>query len=175
MTRQLLLALAMTCASALAPVAQEIPLEYRVKAAFLYNFVKYVEWPEPRSSRIKICVAGQNPFGTVLEDVLRDERVRGTPLFTETILEPLPGCHVLFTPKTSRIPVYLTAAAGAPILTVGETPDFIERGGIIRFYLDSGSNVRFEINRAAADRANLRISSRLLQLARLAEPGGETR
>lgn len=175
MTRRLLLALAIACAGTLATMTQEIPLEYRVKAAFLYNFVKYVEWPEPRSSPIKICVAGQNPFGTVLEDVVRDERVRGTPLVTDTILEPLPGCDVIFMPRTSRVPAYLTAAAGMPILTVGETPDFIERGGIIRFYLDSGNNVRFEINRAAAERANLRISSRLLQLARLVDPVRGTR
>ena len=173
-TRRVLLAL-LVGAAALPTPAQEIPLEYRVKAAFLYNFIKYIEWPEPRSARIKICVAGQNPFGTVLEDLLREERVRGTPLFTETIPEPLPGCHVLFTPKTSTVPVYLNSAAGMPILTVGETPDFIERGGIVRFYLEGGSNVRFEINRAAADRAGLRISSRLLQLARLVEPAGEQR
>ena len=173
--RRLLLALLIAGAATLSTPAQEIPLEYQVKAAFLYNFVKYIEWPEPRSSPIKICVAGQNPFGTILEDLLREERVRGTPLVTETIPEPLPGCHVLFTPKTSTVPAYLNAAAGKPILTVGETPDFLARGGIIRFYLEGGSNVRFEINRAAAHRAGLRISSRLLQLARLVDPAGEER
>ena len=175
MMRRVLLALLVGGAGALSITAQEIPLEYRVKAAFLYNFVKYIEWGEPRSSPIRICVAGQNPFGTILEDLLREERVRGTPLVTETIPGPLPGCHVLFTPKTSAVPVYLSATAGKPILTVGETPDYLQRGGIIRFYLEGGSNVRFEINRTAADRAGLRISSRLLQLARLVDPAGEER
>ena len=172
--RRVLLALLIAGAGTLS-TAQEIPLEYRVKAAFLYNFVKYIEWPEPRSSPIKICVAGQNPFGSVLADLLREERVRGAPLFTETIPGPLPGCDVLFMPKTSNVPAYLDAVAGMPTLTVGETPGFIERGGIIRFYLEGGNNVRFEISRAAADRAGLRISSRLLQLARLVDPAGETR
>jgi len=149
--------------------AQDVPLEYRVKAAFLYNFVKYVEWPPHSKPSILICIAGHNPFGDVLTELIRNERVRGLPLATEVILEPRPDCDVLFTPKTSNVPVYLKAAAGTPTLTVGETDRFLEEGGIVRF-VNSGQNVRFEINRAAAERVKLRISSRLLQLARIVEP-----
>ena len=156
-----------------ATTGQEIPSEYRIKAAYLYNFVKYVDWPEKKAA-ILICVAGQNPFGTVLESLVRNERVRGVPLATEVILEPKAGCDVLFTPRTSNVPTYLKAVAGMPTLTVGETDRFIEQGGLVRFIVD-GKNVRFEINPVAADRVKLRISSRLLQLARIVETGTEER
>lgn len=148
--------------------AQEVSLEYRVKAAYLYNFIKFVEWPEPATGPLLVCVAGQNPFGTVLADLVRNERVRGVPVETRVILEPDPECDVLFAPRTSNVAAYLRAAAGTPTLTVGETARFIEQGGIIRLFPE-GLNVRFEINREAAERARLRISSRLLQLARVAD------
>lgn len=156
------------------PVAQDVSLEYRVKAAFLYNFVKFIEWPEYPAGRLRICVAGQNPFGPVLDDLTRNERVRGVPLESTVILEARRECEVLFTPRTSSIPVYLRAVADAPTLTVGETPGFLEQGGMIRFFLD-GINVRFEINRTAVERARLRISARLLQLSRSAEAEAEER
>ena len=154
--------------------AQEVPLEYRVKAAFLYNFVKYVEWPDPQKDQVLICVAGQNPFGTVLEDLVENERIRGKVLKTTVILEPTPECDVVFTPKTSSMSAYLRAASGMPTLTVGETKGYLEQGGVINFIVE-GISVRFEISRAAAARARLRISSRLLQLARNVEPETEER
>ena len=86
------------------------------------------------------------------------------------ILSPEPGCDVIFTPRTANIPAYLQSAAGMPILTVGETPRFIEQGGIVTFFLENGK-VRFEINRSAAERSGLRFSSRLLQLAKIVDPG----
>lgn len=175
MTRRLLLAALLIGAVRGEPLAQDVSGEYRVKAAYLYNFIKYVEWPDTSKGRILICVAGQNPFGPLLESLVRNERVHGVPLATEVILEPRADCDVLFTPRTSQsIPTYLRAAAGLPTLTVGETPRFVEQGGIIEFYLD-GTNVRFEINPAAAARGRLRISSRLLQLARIVEAGSEER
>jgi hypothetical protein len=167
MWRAALTALVLAVRAAL-PGAQEVAVEYQVKAAYLYNFVKYVEWPDKTKQNILICVAGQNPFGPVLDTLTHNERVRGIPLGTEIILEARTDCDVLFTPKTSNVPVYLKAAAGLPILTVGESPRFLEQGGIIRFVVD-GPNVRFEINLAAAERAKLKISSRLLQLARIVE------
>jgi len=173
MTRRLLLAVVAAAASLALPAAQEVSQEYRVKAAYLYNFVKYVEWPESMKGPIRICVAGQNPFGTLLEDLVRNERVRGLSLNAAVILGPEADCHVVFTPRTSNIPVYLRAATGTPTLTVGETTRFIEQGGMINFTLEEGK-VRFEINRSAAERVKLRISSRLLQLARLTN-GSEER
>ena len=175
MTRRLLLtALVIGAVRGAAPLAQDVSREYRVKAAYLYNFVKYVEWPDTSKGRILICIAGQNPFGTQLESLIRNERVHGVPLATEVILEPRADCDVVFTPRTAAIPAYLRAAAGLPTLTIGETPRFVEQGGMIGFYPD-GVNVRFEINPDAAARVKLRISSRLLQLAKIVEPVSEER
>jgi hypothetical protein len=172
--RRLPVALAMACASVVTS-AQEVSQEYQIKAAYLYNFLKYVEWPEPMNRTFMICVAGgQNPFGTVLDRLTSAERVRGNPVKTEIILGPEPSCDVVFTPRNSNIPAYLQAAAGKPVLTIGESPRFIEQGGILNFFLENGK-VRFEINRTAAERAGLRFSSRLLQLAKLVEPGAEER
>lgn len=172
--RRVLLTAVIACGIVVVPHAQEVPQEYQVKAAFLYNFLKYVEWPDRPNRPFVICVAGQNPFGTVLEGLTKNERVGGNPVMTQIILAPEPGCDVIFTPRTANIPAYLNAAAGMPILTVGETPNFIERGGIVNFFLEDGK-VRFEINRNGVERAGLRISSRLLQLARIVNPGGEER
>ena len=165
--RRLPLTVLLIATAQLLPSAQEVSKEYRVKAAFLYNFVKFVEWP-PRaaSGPIMICVAGRNPFGNVLADTVRGEVVAGRTLDARVILEPDDGCHVVFIPDGANARAYLRAARGQPVLTVGETPGFIEQGGLIRFYLDGGT-VRFEIHRDGADRAGLRISSRLLQLARI--------
>jgi len=173
-TRPLLVAALVIGAVRGASLAQEVTREYRVKAAYLYNFVKYVEWPDTSKGRILICVAGQNPFGTELESLVRNERVHGVPLATEVILEGRRDCDVLFTPSTANIPVYLKAVAGLPTLTIGETPRFVQQGGMIGFYPD-GVNVRFEINPAAVARGQLRISSRLLQLARIVETAAEER
>lgn len=147
--------------------AQAVSEEYRVKAAFLYNFLKYVEWPEDApAGPLVICVAGRNPFGTVLEDLVRGEIVEERRVEARVILEPAAGCHLLFVPQGAAMPAYLRAASGQPVFTVGETRAFMDEGGMASFYLDRG-NVRFEINPGAAQRARLRISARLLQLARL--------
>jgi hypothetical protein len=169
MTRALVLAAMIAGGSVAMPQAQDIPHEYQIKAAYLYNFLKYVEWPKPLNRTFLICVAGQNPFGNVLENLTKNERVRGNPVKTETILAPEPGCDVIFTPRTSNMSAYLNAAAGMPILTVGETPNYIERGGIVNFFPEDGK-VRFEINPTAAERAGLRVSSRLLHLAKIVTP-----
>ena len=174
MMRALVLVAMIACGSVAVPRAQDIPQEYQIKAAYLYNFLKYVEWPNPLNRTFLICVAGQNPFGNVLDGLTKNERVRGNPVKTEIILAPEPGCDVIFTPRTSNMSAYLQAAAGMPILTVGETPNYIERGGIVNFFLEDGK-VRFEINRAAAERAGLRVSSRLLHLAKIVTREGEER
>ena len=147
-------------------VAQEVSLEYQVKATYLYNFAKYVQWPAAaRTGPLNFCIAGRNPFGPVLEDTIRNEVVDGRSLTTRTILEPEPGCHVLFVPDGPAVGAYLNAARGTPTLTVGESSDFLARGGIISFVSDGGKYVRFAINTEAAEQAQLQVSARLLQLA----------
>ena len=153
--------------------AQATPLEYQVKAAYLLNFVKFVEWPkELNTGPVTICVARPNPFGESLNDIVRGETISGRPIAVRTIGAPEMGCHVVFVPRGASASAYLAAARGTPTLTVGEEPHFIEQGGIINLVL-TGGNVRFEINQQAAIRAGLTISSRLLRLGQPAAGGAE--
>lgn len=169
---RLLLAAAVIVVTGGALQAQDVPAEYRVKAAYLYNFVKFVEWPLPESSApLTICVAGRNPFGNLLENLVRGELVNGRRLNARVILEPDRDCAAVFVPEGAATSAYLRAARGQPILTIGESGSFIAQGGMARFYIEGG-NVRFEINPGAAEQAGLRISSRLLQLARIVDDRG---
>lgn len=164
------LALAVVLASSAILQGQDIPLEYRVKAAFLFNFAKFVEWPaETADGPLTICVAGRNVFGDALVDTVRGETINGRLLAVRVLLEPEAGCHMIFVPRGAATAAYLRTARSSPSLTVGESPDFIAQGGIVNFTLD-GTSVRFEIDPEAAERVGLRISSRLLRLARA--PGG---
>jgi hypothetical protein len=162
--RTTLVTLLLSCATLR---AQDVALDYRVKAAYIYNFVHYIEYPPDAlgGAPINICVAGRNPFGTLLNDLVQGEDVGGRMLVVRVILEPEPGCHVIFIPRGAAMTAYMQGVGMSPVLTIGETPEFMEAGGIITFVLD-GRNVRFEINQEAAMRARLQISSRLLRLAR---------
>jgi hypothetical protein len=161
--RRWLASIAIVAAGA-AGAAQEMPLEYRVKAAYLFNFLKYVEWPVADASRpLVLCVAGRNPFGDVLLETISGERIADREVTARTITEPDAGCDAIFVPRDTMAAPYLRAAPGA--LTVGEAPDFLVNGGIILFVQD-GRNVRFQISEDQASRAGLRISSRLLRLSR---------
>ena len=153
------------------------PKEYQVKALFIFNFIQFVEWPAAAfpdaASPIRIGVLGDDPFAGGLEAAVRGETVRQRPLVIARAarVEELQNCHVLFVSRSERprIPGILSALEGKPILTVGDQPDFARRGGMINFYLE-GHKVRFEINRAAAQRGGLKLSSQLLGLARLVGP-----
>jgi hypothetical protein len=162
--KKALLLFLFSCATAW---AQEVTLEYRVKAAYIYNFVRFVDWPAGAlgDGPLNICVAGRNPFGSALGEMVQGEDVDGRALVVRVILEPEPGCHVMFIPRGAAMSAYLRAIGSSPVLTIGETPEFAHDGGIITFVLEGGS-VRFEINQEAATRARLQVSSRLLRLAR---------
>ncbi len=152
--------------------AQVAAPEYDVKAAFLFNFTKFVEWPPAaftdEHSSLRICVLGQNPFGKALR-VLMDEEVAGRRLTLLHVdkLNNLEACHVLYISRSEgdRLPQVLAGLRSAPVLTVGDAPGFIDQGGMINFVLE-GSKVRFDVNQEAAERAGLKISSRLLALAK---------
>lgn len=161
-----LLASCVILASGLPAVAQDVPLEYRVKAAYLYNFLKYIEWPDGTPAPFTICVAGRNPFGEVLADTVRGERVAGREVVTKAVADSGAGCHIVFVPRGTAAAPYIRTARGA--LIVGEHPDFLTQGGAIAFVQDGG-NVRFQIDDEAAVRAGLRISSRLLRLSRASD------
>jgi hypothetical protein len=147
--------------------------EYQVKAAFLYNFAKFVEWPSGTpgsSSPIAICVLGQNPFGRVLEDTVSGKTVDGKTFVVRRISEVKAAalCQILFVSSSERIRygAILTELRTGHVLTVGESDGFIEEGGIINLKLDSGK-VQIQINTNAAEQAGVRISSKLLSLAQI--------
>ena len=147
--------------------------EYEVKAAFLYNFTRFVHWPpEVFNSHPNVItegVLGNNPFGEALRS-LEGKVVNGiklTVLPFKTVQEVKP-CHVLFISgsEKNRLSQALKAVGDSSVLTVSEVKGFTEQGGIINFHLKSG-RIGFEINVKAAERAGLKISSKLLNLATL--------
>jgi hypothetical protein len=145
------------------------PTEYQVKAAYLANFAKFVEWPPgalPDDNPIPVCVAGQDPFGAALDAALSGESVGGHSLVAKRIggMREVDGCRILFVSNQTLIDSAALAAERMPILTVSDSPDFLKRGGMIEFVLDS-NRVRFEINLAAAKTAGLNLSSQLLRVA----------
>jgi YfiR/HmsC-like len=151
--------------------------EYLIKAGFIYNFAKFVEWPanafaQP-DSPIVIGVLGTDPFGNTIDRIVEDKKV-GTRGFVvrrykwSKELKEVKECKILFVSASehAHIDEIVESVKGLPILTVGETPGFAERGGVIRFTLE-GNRVRFEVNVEAAHQAELNISSRLLTLAKI--------
>jgi hypothetical protein len=150
--------------------------EYQVKAAFLYNFAKFVEWPQGTFANstdpITICTVGQNPFGSALEDMVKGKKV-GDRAFAVRRLpdtQQASQCQILFIggAEWRRTGALLEAVKSPGILTVGETDDFTALGGIINFRLD-GPRVRIRVDLQAAERGKLRISSKLLSLAEIAK------
>ena len=149
--------------------------EYQVKAFFLYNFARYVEWPtetfKAANDPIVICILGQNPFGGALELAVAGKLLGARPFVVRQISEIPPGCcHILFVKSSERRRFRSMAARlkGSAVLSVGETPGFTADGGVINFKLENGK-VRFEIDVKAAGREHLRISSKLLSLAQIAK------
>ena len=151
--------------------------EYLIKAGFIYNFAKFVEWPSAAfaqpESPIVIGVLGTDPFGNVLDRIVEDKKIGPRGFVVRRYkwgrdLKELKDCKILFVSASERahIDEILLGVKGLPILTVGETPGFAERGGVIRFTLED-NRVRFEVNVDAAHQADLNISSRLLTLAKI--------
>lgn len=164
-----LLVAACVFAGAVTSTAQDVSLEYRVKAAYLLNFTRFVEWPPAAlagGAPFDICVAGRNPFGPVLGATVSGETAAGRMLVSRIVRDNPAQCQVLFVPRGVAAAEYVPRVRTAPVLTVGEAPDFLRQGGIINFVLEDGK-VRFEINPDAATRSQLTISSRLLKLAKV--------
>jgi YfiR/HmsC-like len=154
--------------------------EYLIKAGFIYNFAKFVEWPSTafadQDSPIVIGVIGVDPFGSLIDRIVEDKKIGSRGFVIKRFrwgkdLKDLKDCKILFVSPSERahIDEILQLVKGLPILTVGETPGFAERGGIIRFTLED-NRVRFEVNVEAARHADLNISSRLLTLAKIISP-----
>lgn len=160
--------------------AQDRAMEYAVKAAYLYKFAPFVEWP-PRafasaSSPLQVCVLGRDPFGATLDRAVRGQRVDGRPVSVRRLqrVDASSGCHILYLGSSSSqtAPEALRAVRGAPTLTVADNNG--EPDAIIRFVV-TGNRVRFDINTAAAAANGVTISSKLLSLATsLRGSGGAT-
>ena len=170
-----LLALAAGPCRAQAPPA---PTEYQLKAVFLFNFSQFVDWPAAAfaddNSPLVIGVLGRDPFGAMLDEIVRGETVNGRPLAVrryESIAQ-LDACHILFIDRSQaeQFDAILTALKGRSILTVGDFDGFARGGGIIRF-VTVGNKIRLKVNLVAAQQAKLTISSKLLRPAQIVEPG----
>ncbi len=152
--------------------AQSGDQEYRVKAAFLFHFAQLVDWPADSSQEadgfLSLCTVGDDPFQGALEATVAGKAVgtRALRVLHLKDTEDMHACQIVFLGKaqSKHIPSLLAGLRHAPILTVGETPGFLESGGMVRFLLED-NRVRFEINLDAADAAGLKIGSRLLILA----------
>ena len=154
-------------------IAAEVRRPEEVKAAFLFNFAQFVEWPSnafaSAQSPFVIGIVGEDPFGQVLESIVTGETVRGRPLQIRRFRRPrdIIGCHILYlSPSEDRRTAELLAAVRArPILTVGEGDDFIAAGGIMQFVTER--SIRLRINLDRAREAGLNISSKLLRLCEI--------
>jgi YfiR/HmsC-like len=150
-----------------------ITAEYRLKASFLTTFPSFIDWPAKvfpsAQAPFLVCVLGDYRFGTMLAEVARTTSPQGRRVEVRWVRrdEEARNCQILFVSESEvkRYAQVLRIAQGQSILTVGETSDFLGAGGMLSFVFESGS-LQFEINLAAANAAHLRVSSRLLALAR---------
>jgi hypothetical protein len=155
--------------------AQEIideRLEYNVKAVSLYAFGRYVSWPpeafSAADSPFVIGLLGGNPFGNALDRIAAKKSLNGRPIVVRSIQNPAESaqCHIVFVPRTASTETeaeLFRQVAGKPVLLVGESPGFANRGGIINFY-QSGSNIRFELNPDKGVESRLSLNAKLLTL-----------
>jgi hypothetical protein len=145
-------------------------LEYRVKAAYLLNFTKFVEWAPPDAhspaSPIAICIVGEDPFGPVLDRMVEGESVGKRRITVRHLAKPEEsGCNLAFIGRSEKEARKILASFPAGVLTVGEGDEFLTEGGMIAFVIDN-RRVRFDVNQTAVRGAGLKLSSRLLTVAR---------
>jgi hypothetical protein len=154
--------------------SQAVPEEYQVKAVFLYNFSRFIDWPESSfptpNSPFVIGILGEDPFGNYLEETVRGEAV-GTHVMTIhhfQNISDIENCHILFISykDPDKIRKALDALAGKNILTVNENTNFAKMGGMIQFY-DELSKIKLMINESAIKDTQIQISSKLMKVARI--------
>ena len=171
----LLLALWVTVSgSVVAGAESPAPTVHQVQAAFLFNFTKFVTWPDDAFQRsgntLVIGVLGEDPFGVVLEETIRDKTIMGKKLAVKRFvsIQDAVHSHILFlsSSEESHLPHLLKVLEKTTVLTVSDMEDFAERGGMIAFTVED-QKVRFNINVEAVERAGLKMGSQLLKLARI--------
>jgi hypothetical protein len=151
--------------------AQSSPTEYQVKAAYLYNFAKFVEWPArvaSSESSFNICVLGRDPFDSTFGTAIAGESIKGKNVVVKRIprAQDGAGCHILFisSSEDARLKEILAMLDKTSVLTVSDMPQFTQRGGMIQFVTEA-NRVRFEVNLTSAERTGLTLSSQLLKVA----------
>jgi hypothetical protein len=153
--------------------------ETEVKAAFLYHFTSYIEYPSGafagNSTPFVIGVLGKSGITDALQQAVKGKSVRGRAIVVKqvSIGQELLECHILFVPdaEAKSLPRILEILGDAPVLLVGESENFAAKGGMVGFFVEQ-KRVRFEVNLEAARRAHLTISSKLLSLARIVRAKG---
>ena len=147
--------------------------ETQIKAAYVFNFTKFTEWPASNSASedtpIVIGVLGDDSFGKILAELTKGEVVRKHPLVVTNLnaSDDLGACQVLFVRSSDKeqIPALLLKLKGTPVLTVADTDGFVDRGGMVNFITDQ-QKVKFEINQTAVEESGLRLSSKVFQIAK---------
>jgi hypothetical protein len=148
--------------------------QYEVKAGFVTSFANFVEWPpeafkSPHDPFV-ICVLGRNPFGATLAGLVAGKVVGNRALMLRELMDvrEAEGCHILFISASEhlRFRAILSSLREQSIFSIGDTNDFVSEGGVANLRIENG-RVRIEINVVAAKEKNLRISSRLMGLARI--------
>jgi hypothetical protein len=153
----------------------DVAPDVAVKAAFLFNFAKFVEWPAlPAGAPLVVCVVGNDGIAAAFVETVRGQNISGHS-FDVSVLQDSSkwrACHLLFIAdaETRRSAGGLEEIKTLPVLTVSDNKGFSLAGGIIEFYVEAG-RMRFAINLDAADRSGLRLSSRLLGLAKVIRNG----
>ncbi len=151
--------------------AADASLEYKVKAVFVLNAARFVTWPAgafpSADAPVVIGILGENPFGSLLAEVVAGETVKGRQIVVRRV-STADGCHILFVSRSEqdRLPRLLESAAHSGSLTISEIEGFARSGGMVGLVVQN-DNVRFEVNPAAATRANINLDARLLRLAKL--------
>lgn len=146
------------------------PTEYQVKAAYLFNFAKFVKWPSSAfaDNIFPICILGSDPFGGVLDSTVAGERINGKRVIVRRVSSAADAtnCRIVFVSDSQegRLGYVISVLSRAPVLTVSDIEGFAEHQGMIEFVMDH-DRVRFEVNLLAAQRSGLALSSELLKVA----------
>ena len=144
--------------------------EYDVEAAYLYNFGKFVRWPDSaqKSPTFDICILGDDPFNGTLEKLIANDHMGGRPIRKRIIgrSSEASGCAIVYISdsEAENLRRILARLAGSDALLVSNLPDFVQQGGMIQFILD-GDRVRFKVNLNPANQSHLVLSSELLKVA----------
>ncbi len=152
-------------------------VEYQVKAAFLYHFANFVDWPESTfqatDGALRICLLGKNTFGEILSASLAEKTVgdRAFNIQENPPKSQLPHCHILYLPQTEtgKFDRFRREISKGEVLTVGESSEFMKKGGMVQFFLQD-QKVRFAVNPDVINQTNLKVSSKLLRLAKIISP-----